>query len=93
MPSAIYSPVVRPERLRANNWGVNLHRPTGPGQQNPRLDSNQQPWFGIIERRAIHRGPFRSVRELTAEIRAFIDGWNPRAQPFVWTKPPTRYRR
>lgn len=43
-------------------------------------------WFGIIERQAIHRGTFRNVRDLTAKIRAFINGWNPRAQPFVWTK-------
>jgi transposase len=43
-------------------------------------------WFGIIERQAIHRGTFRSVRELTSKIRDFINGWNPRAQPFVWTK-------
>ena len=43
-------------------------------------------WFGIIERQAIHRGTFRSVRELTTKIREFINGWNPRAKPFVWTK-------
>lgn len=43
-------------------------------------------WFGIIERQAIHRGTFRNVRELTSKIRDFINGWNPRAQPFVWTK-------
>nr|WP_232840280.1 IS630 family transposase [Nocardia aurea] len=43
-------------------------------------------WFGIIERQAIHRGTFRNVRELTTAIRAFINGWNPRAHPFVWTK-------
>ncbi|MDQ3095726.1 MAG: IS630 family transposase [Actinomycetota bacterium] len=43
-------------------------------------------WFGIIERQAIHRGTFRSVRELNAKIRAFIDGWNDRSHPFVWTK-------
>ena len=43
-------------------------------------------WFGIIERQAIHRGTFRSVKELTGKIRLFIDGWNDRAHPFVWTK-------
>ncbi len=43
-------------------------------------------WFGIIERQAIHRGTFRSVAELNQAIRAFIDGWNGRAHPFVWTK-------
>jgi transposase/DNA-binding transcriptional ArsR family regulator len=43
-------------------------------------------WFSVIERQAIHRGSFRSVRELTAKIRAFIDGWNDRCHPFTWTK-------
>jgi len=45
-------------------------------------------WFGIIERQAIHRGTFRSVKELNAKIRTFIDGWNDRCHPFVWTKTP-----
>ena len=43
-------------------------------------------WFGIIERQAIHRGTFDSVRDLNVKIRAFIDGWNDRSHPFVWTK-------
>ncbi|WP_084343679.1 IS630 family transposase [Piscicoccus intestinalis] len=45
-------------------------------------------WFGIIERQAIHRGSFGSVKDLNAKIRAFIDGWNDRCHPFVWTKTP-----
>jgi transposase len=44
-------------------------------------------WFGIIERQAIRRGSFTSVADLIAKIRAFINGWNPRAHPFIWTKP------
>ncbi len=43
-------------------------------------------WFGIIERQALRRGSFSSVRELNAKIRAFIDGWNDRCHPFVWTE-------
>jgi transposase len=43
-------------------------------------------WFGIVERQAIRRGVFKSVRDLNAKIRAFIDGWNDRSHPFVWTK-------
>jgi transposase len=43
-------------------------------------------WFSIIERQAIHRGTFGSVKELNAKIRAFIDGWNQRCEPFTWTK-------
>src|SRR3954453_14228864 len=44
-------------------------------------------WFGIIERQAIHRGSFPSVRDLMLKIRAFITGWNQRKHPFIWTKP------
>lgn len=43
-------------------------------------------WFSIIERQAIHRGTFGSVKDLNTKIRAFIDGWNDRCHPFVWTK-------
>ena len=43
-------------------------------------------WFGIIERQAIRRGVFTSVKDLNTKIRAFIDGWNDRSHPFVWTK-------
>jgi transposase len=45
-------------------------------------------WFGIIERQAIRRGVFPSVRDLTIKIRTFIDGWNRRKHPFIWTKTP-----
>jgi transposase len=44
-------------------------------------------WFGIIERQAIRRGAFPSVRDLMIKIRAFINGWNGRCHPFIWTKP------
>ena len=44
-------------------------------------------WFSIIEKQAIHRGTFASVRDLMIKIRAFIDGWNQRKHPFIWTSP------
>jgi transposase len=44
-------------------------------------------WFSMAERQAIHRGSYRSVRDLTRAIRTYIDGWNDRAHPFTWTKP------
>lgn len=43
-------------------------------------------FFGIITRQAIRRGSFGSVRELIEAITKFIDGWNERCEPFVWTK-------
>jgi len=45
-------------------------------------------WFGIIERQAIRRGVFPSVRDLIIKIRSFITGWNDRKHPFIWTKTP-----
>ena len=44
-------------------------------------------FFGIITRQAIRRGTFTSVTDLIDAIAAFIDGWNDRCEPFVWTKP------
>ena len=43
-------------------------------------------WFSLIERQAIHRGVFTSVKDLNAKIRTYIDAWNDRCHPFIWTK-------
>jgi transposase len=43
-------------------------------------------FFSIVERQAIRRGVFKSVKDLNTKIRAFLDGWNNRSRPFVWTK-------
>jgi len=43
-------------------------------------------FFGIITRQSIKRGSYSSVRDLTDTIRRFIDAWNQRCRPFVWTK-------
>jgi len=43
-------------------------------------------FFSIITRQAIHRGTFSSVKDLTDAIRKFIEVWNDRCEPFVWTK-------
>jgi hypothetical protein len=42
--------------------------------------------FSVITRQAIRRGSFTSVRQLTAAIGAFTDGWNDHPRPFAWTK-------
>jgi transposase len=43
-------------------------------------------FFSIITRQAIRRGSFTSVRDLMRAIRRFIDAWNDRCEPFVWTR-------
>jgi len=45
-------------------------------------------FFGIITRQAIRRGTHRSVADLIDAIQRFIDGWNDRCEPFIWTKTP-----
>jgi putative transposase len=42
-------------------------------------------WFGIITQQAIRRGSFSSVKELTTKIQHFVDHYNQRTRPFVWT--------
>jgi len=81
-----------------DNYGTHKH-PTVKAwlAKNPRIQLHFTPtsgswlnmveiFFGIITRQAIRRGTFGSVKELIAAIRRFIDGWNDRCEPFVWTK-------
>ncbi len=43
-------------------------------------------WFSILTNQQVRRGTYRDVSELIAAIEHFIDGYNQRARPFVWTK-------
>jgi transposase len=43
-------------------------------------------WFAELTTKKLRRGSHRSVRELNADIRAWIDTWNENPRPFVWTK-------
>ena len=43
-------------------------------------------FLGIITKQAIRSGSFDSVKELVAAIRTFIECWNERCHPFIWTK-------
>jgi transposase len=45
-------------------------------------------WFSILTTQQVRRGVYHDVPELIAAIEHFIDGYNDRAQPFVWTKTP-----
>ena len=41
--------------------------------------------FGLITQRAIRRGSFRSVKELVQKIDDFVQHYNRKQRPFVWT--------
>ncbi len=42
-------------------------------------------WFNIITQKAIRRGTFRSVKDLTNKIQLFVDQYNKDSKPFMWT--------
>lgn len=42
-------------------------------------------WFGLITQQAIRRGSFKSVKELIAKINQFVQHYNSKSKPFVWT--------
>ena len=41
-------------------------------------------WFGLITQRAIRRGSFKNVKDLIANIEAFVDHHNQTSVPFTW---------
>ncbi len=43
-------------------------------------------WFAVLTNRRIHRGSFRSTRQLEAAVREYISTNNDSPTPFVWTK-------
>jgi transposase len=43
-------------------------------------------WFAELTTKKLRRGAHRSVRDLNADIRAWIDTCNQNPKPFVWTK-------
>jgi len=43
-------------------------------------------WFAELTTKLLRRGAHRSVRQLNADIRAWIETWNDEPRPFVWTK-------
>jgi transposase len=43
-------------------------------------------WFAELTTKKLRRGAHRSVRDLNADIRAWIETWNDNPRPFVWAK-------
>lgn len=42
-------------------------------------------WFGLITQQAIRRGSFKNVKDLISKIQQFVDHYNEKATPFMWT--------
>jgi len=50
-------------------------------------------WFSILQGQSLTGASFTSVEQLKEHIDAFIDSYNERAEPFVWTKSKVHQRR
>lgn len=42
-------------------------------------------WFHIITQKAIRRGSFRSTKQLREKIDQFVEDYNSKSKPFMWT--------
>jgi len=42
-------------------------------------------WFNVNTQRAIRRGSFRTVKDLIANLKRFVDNCNSKAKSFAWT--------
>ena len=47
---------------------------------------NLERWFAELTNRKLRRSAHRTVTELEADIRKWINEWNKNPRPFVWTK-------
>lgn len=86
-----------PLHLIMDNYGTHKHeRVRAWLKRHPRFVPHYVPtssswlnlverWFGELDNKAIRRGVFRSVADLQAAINAFLDAWNKKPKPFVWT--------
>jgi transposase len=70
------------ERWLQRHKRVHLHfTPTGASWMNM-----VEIFFSILTSQQVRRGVYHDVSELIAAIEYFIEHYNQRAQPFVWTK-------
>ena|SRR5437588_6193815 len=62
-------------------WAVVFHfTPTGASWTN-----QIEIWNGILTRKLIRCGTFKSVKVLNREIEAFVKHWNINCKPIKWT--------
>jgi hypothetical protein len=50
-------------------------------------------WFSILQAQSLSGASFTSLRQLQEHIDAYIDAYNEKAEPFVWTKKKVRQRK
>jgi hypothetical protein len=49
----------------------------------------EERWFAEITNKRIRRESWKSMKELIAAIKEYIEDWNKNLKPFKWTKSAT----
>jgi hypothetical protein len=62
-------------------------RQARPGSIRSRL------WFSILQGQSLSGTSFTSLKQLQEHIDAYVNAYNDKAEPFVWTKKKVRQRR
>jgi hypothetical protein len=50
-------------------------------------------WFSILQGQSLSGTSFTSLKQLEEHIDAYVNAYNDKAEPFVWTKKKVRQRR
>src|SRR5438445_6317180 len=50
-------------------------------------------WFSILQGQSLSGASFTSLKQLQEHINAYVNAYNDKAEPFVWTKKKVRQRR
>jgi transposase len=50
-------------------------------------------WFSILQGQSLSGTSFTSLKQLQEHIDAYVNAYNDKAEPFVWTKKKVRQRR
>ena len=95
-PASIYIAALRDEneQLKNEHWlkvhpNVQFHfTPTSASWLN-----QVEVWFSILQGQSLSGTSFTSLKQLQDHIDAYVNAYNDRAEPFVWTKKKVRQRR
>ncbi len=60
--------------------------PVPPALHPDQLQLAEPGWFAELTNRKLRRSAHRSVTELEADIRKWVNEWNKNPRQFVWTK-------
>ena len=50
------------------------------------MDEHGERWFSALTTKKLKRSAHRNIKELAADIEAWVKAWNDDPHPYIWTK-------